>query len=93
MDNLDLNQSRRAKNWVLVIWPAFLGACLLEAMVFSMVDPREIHWFGQVLQPTRQSVYSVAFFGFWLIVMFCNSLVLWLANPVDGSRVTGKTAD
>lgn len=93
MDSLDLNQSRRAKNWVLAIWPAFFGACLLEALVFSMVDPRDIHWFGDVLQPTRQTVYSVAFFGFWLIVMLCNSLVLWLANPVDANGVTGRTAD
>lgn len=64
----------------LIMWPSFLAACLLEVLVFALVDPGEVHWFGQVPEPSRQSVYSVAFFLFWLITMACSSLVLWLAR-------------
>ena len=78
MPNLDLKKSRTARQWVLVIWPSFLAACLLEALVFSMVDPGEVHWPGQVSQAARQGVYTVAFFGFWLISAACSFLVLWL---------------
>ncbi len=67
----------------LVIWPSFLAACLLEALVFALVDPGEVHWPGQLQQPSRQTVYSVAFFLFWLITMACSALVLWLAEPVS----------
>ena len=70
----------RIKLWGLVVWPAFLAASLLEALVFSMVDPGELHWPGFLFQATRQGVYTVAFFAFWLIVMACSSLVLWLAQ-------------
>lgn len=84
MPNLDLKKSRRIKFWVLVTWPSFLAACLLEALVFSVVDPSEVHWPGQTLQPSRQAVYTTAFFSFWLIVMACSSLVLWLSkSPRD----------
>jgi hypothetical protein len=69
------------RNAVLILWPSFLAACLLEGMVFAMVDPGEVHWPGLVPQPSRQGVYTVAFFAFWLITMACSSLVLWLAKP------------
>lgn len=81
MPNLDLKKSHSVRRWVLVIWPAFLAACLLEALVFSAVDPSEVNWPGQTVQPSRQAVYTAAFFSFWLIVMVCSALVLWLNKP------------
>ena len=62
---------------MLIIWPAFLAACLLEALVFAMIDPGEVHWLGYQLQMSRQGVYTAAFFGFWLIAMGSNARVLW----------------
>ena len=81
MPTLDLEKSRSVKRWVLITWPSFLAACLLEALVFSAVDPSEVHWLGQTEQPSRQAVYSAAFFSFWLIVMACCTMVLWLSKP------------
>jgi hypothetical protein len=66
---------------VLVLWPSFLAACMLEALVFSMVDPGEIHWPGQLPQPSRQTIYTLAFFLFWLITASCSALAVWLAKP------------
>jgi hypothetical protein len=51
----------------MILWPSFMAACLLEALVFALIDPSELHWPGQQSEPTRQSVYSVAFFLFWII--------------------------
>ena len=81
MPNLDLEKSRGVRQWVLITWPAFLSASLLEALVFSAVDPSEVHWPGLTAQPSRQAIYTTAFFSFWLIAMACSSLVLWLNKP------------
>jgi hypothetical protein len=89
MPNLELKESRTARRWVLVIWPAFLTACILEALVFSMVDPGEVHWPGQVTQAARQGVYTVAFFCFWLVSAACSCLVLWLE---EGGKAVNDTA-
>jgi hypothetical protein len=67
---------------VLILWPSFLAACLLEGLVFGMVDPGEVHWPGFFPQPSRQGVYTLAFFLFWAISVACSGLVLWLAKPV-----------
>lgn len=78
MPNPKLKKYRNIQREVLVIWPAFLAACLLEALIFSTFDPGEVHWPGQVSQPTRQAIYTVAFFCFWLISAACAYLILWL---------------
>ena len=75
-----LAQTSVLRQGVLILWPAFLAACLIEALVFSLIDPGEIHWPGQMPQPSRQSVYSVAFFLFWVITAACNAMVLWLSQ-------------
>lgn len=50
-----------------VAWPAFLSACILELLVFALVDPLELHWSGQALGWSRQGVYTAAFFVFWTV--------------------------
>ena len=74
-------ESSKLRNAALILWPSFLAACLLEALVFAVVDPSELNWSGHATIPTRQGVYSVAFFLFWSISMACCGLVLWLSKP------------
>jgi hypothetical protein len=90
MPNLDLEKARGVKRWVLISWPAFLAACLLEALVFATIDPREVHWPGQLVQPSPQAVYTVAFLSFWVIAMACSSLVLWLGKPTRDVNDTAR---
>ncbi len=52
-----------------IAWPSFLMAGVMEALVFSVVDPRGLQWFGQ--QPIDwpvQAVYTVSFFLFWMVI-------------------------
>ena len=95
MQALELAKSPRANRWAVIMWPSFLSACLLEALVFAIIDPGEIHWSGHLGQPTRQGVYTVAFFSFWLIGIACSALVLWLAatDPARVEWVNDKAAD
>lgn len=70
-----------------ITWPAFLVACVLEMLVFAMVDPQDLHWFGQPVGLSRQSVYSVAFFVFWGVSMVASSLTTLLAiSPFEVNR-------
>jgi hypothetical protein len=50
-------------------WPAFLAACVLELLVFAVVDPLELQWAGQHLGWSRQAVYTAGFFSFWIVSM------------------------
>ncbi len=80
--NHDLNApSNRAGQLALIAWVGFIAACVLEGLVFSVVDPGEVHWSGRMPQPTRQGIYTLAFFCFWVIGMASAGLALWLAEP------------
>lgn len=69
------------KRWMWIAWPAFLVAGVLEILVFAMVDPQDLHWFGQPVALSRQGVYTLAFFVFWGVVMVSSGLTTLLAMP------------
>ena len=62
------------------VWPAFLGACALELLVFALIDPQDIHLGGQALPLSRQGVYTAAFFVFWGICMVSSGLTALLGT-------------
>lgn len=67
-----------ARHWMGIAWPAFLLAAVLEMIVFAMVDPGDLHWFGQPLGWSRQAVYTVAFFVFWGVTAVSSALTALL---------------
>jgi hypothetical protein len=70
-----------------IAWPAFLVAGLLEMLVFAMVDPADLHWFGQPLDMSRQAIYTLAFFAFWLMTMASSALTTLLSmSPFEVNR-------
>ena len=81
-----------------IAWPAFLVAGLLEVLVFAMVDPSDLHWFGQPVTLSRQGVYTLAFFVFWGITMLSSALTTLLSlSPFEVNRcpypVDGRPVD
>lgn len=70
-----------------ITWPAFLGACVLELLVFAVVDPTDLHWSGQALPISRQGVYTAAFFAFWAVVLVaCALTTLLRLSPGELNR-------
>ncbi len=69
-----------AKMLMTVVWRAFLAACVLGAAVFALVDPHELSWAGGPLGWSRQAVYTVAFFLFWIVSVGSSLLALVLAR-------------
>lgn len=70
-----------------IAWPAFLVAGVIEMLVFAMVDPQDLHWFGQPVTLSRTGVYTLAFFGFWALTMVSSALTTLLAmSPFELNR-------
>jgi len=76
-----------AQRLMWIAWPAFLVAGVLEMIVFAMVDPSDLHWFGQPLELSRQAVYTLAFFVFWGVTMASSALTTLLSlSPFEVNR-------
>lgn len=58
-----------ARRALLILWPAFLMAGVLEALVFVVVDPESFRWFGgPALDWPVMAIYSVTFLIFWAVI-------------------------
>jgi hypothetical protein len=76
-----------AQRMMWIAWPAFLLAGVIEMLVFAVVDPQHLQWFGQPLALSREAVYTIAFFVFWLLTMLSSSLTTLLSmSPFEVNR-------
>lgn len=76
-----------AQRLMWIAWPAFLVAGVIEMVVFAMVDPQDLHWFGSPLALSREGVYTLAFFVFWVLTMASSALTTLLSlSPFEINR-------
>ncbi len=66
-----------------IAWPSFLMAGVLELLVFALVDPQDMNWFGQPFEISRQAVYTLGFFVFWFVISVGSALTLFLSLPAN----------
>ena len=78
----------KTKRLLSILWPAFLVAGILEILIFAMVDPQDLQWFGQPVTLSRAGVYTVAFFVFWGVVAISSAMTAMLST----SSKTSPTA-
>jgi hypothetical protein len=74
--------AQSVREWIIVLWPAFIAACALEMLVFAGFDPHDTQLFGLSLQGDRELVYTAAFFAFWAVTTVSGVITWLLAQPV-----------
>jgi hypothetical protein len=76
--------SRLRQRAMTILWPAFLMAGVLETLVFGLVDPRSLRWFGgAALELPAPAVYTLAFFVFWIVIAVAALLSQMLELSAD----------
>ncbi|MEK8050695.1 hypothetical protein AACH10_10625 [Ideonella sp. DXS22W] len=67
-----------------ILWPAFLMAGVLEMLVFAVVDPATLHWFGGApVEIAPAGVYTLAFFVFWGVIATAGALTQLLQQSAE----------
>lgn len=67
-----------------ILWPAFGAAGVLEMLVFAVIDPADLHWFGGApIGWSTQAVYSVTFLMFWVAVATAGAVSALLSVESD----------
>lgn len=75
-----MNRQRLLQRAMTVLWPSFLTAGVLEMLVFVVVDPGSLHWFGgPPIEWSALTVYSVTFLIFWFVIAAGGVLIHLLA--------------
>lgn len=72
----------RTQRLLVILWPAFVMAGVLEMMVFAVVDPRSLTWFGaEPIEWSASAVYSVTFLIFWAVISTAAGITKLLEEP------------
>jgi hypothetical protein len=74
---------RNSREWIAVLWPAFVSACMLEVVVFAGFDPHDFNLLGLQFEAGDDAVYSIAFFAFWGICTAMGVVVWSLSRSAD----------
>jgi hypothetical protein len=84
--------------WILVLWPSFLAAGVAVSLFFTLVNPRELYLFGEIVDFSPIATYSIGFFAFWALCAASSVLTLYLVEkpvsveepkPTRNSRPSG----
>jgi hypothetical protein len=81
----------KGKLFMMVLWPGFLGAAVLEMLVFALIDPSDLHLPLLVNAKMPISVYTLMFFVFWTGTTVASVLTAILADKSGG--FTGRPKD
>ncbi len=77
-----------------ILWPAFLVAGVLEVLVFAVVDPRDLHWFGgPAIAWPPVAIYSVTFLMFWGAIATAGALTALLSLTAEELNAHGDASD
>lgn len=76
--------SRFTRRVMTIVWPAFLMAGVLEMLVFVVVDPGTLRWFGSTpVELSATAVYTLTFFVFWAVISTSAALTQFLDMGAD----------
>jgi hypothetical protein len=64
----------QTKTLIWILWPSFLVAGAAEALFFTVFDPTELTFFGEVVNVSRIAAYSIGFFLFWAFAASSSAL-------------------
>jgi hypothetical protein len=64
----------QTKTLIFILWPSFLVAAAAEALFFTVFDPTELTFFGEVVNMSRIAAYSIGFFLFWAFAASSSAL-------------------
>lgn len=67
---------------MIVLWPAFLMACVATGLFFSLVDPMELIILDARLKVNILGAYTIGFFIFWLLGILSSGLTALLVKKI-----------
>ena len=74
-----------------ILWPAFIAAGVLEMLVFALIDPTDLHWFGGApIGWSAQAIYTVGFLLFWAIISMATAMTALLMLAPAELNALGK---
>lgn len=61
-----------------ILWPSFLVAGLAEGVLFTVLSPTDLSFFGHPIQASDHAIYTASFFILWLMCALSSALSIFI---------------
>lgn len=76
-----------AQRLMWIFWPGFLVAIPGVGLMFTVLDPADLHAFGSPVELTRLGAYTLGFLFLWMLGSLCSALTCLLQrSPFELNR-------
>jgi hypothetical protein len=65
------------------MWPSFLVSILAEGLLFSIVHPAELLFFGSHSNISDEGIYTIGFFVIWIFCSFSSALTAYILPGIN----------
>jgi hypothetical protein len=69
--------------FIWIMWPSFLVSILAEGLLFSVVHPAELLFFGSHPNISDEGIYTIGFFIIWIFCSFSSALTAYILPGID----------
>ncbi len=64
--------------FIWIMWPSFLVSILAEGLLFSLVHPADLLFFGYPHNISDEGIYTIGFFVIWIFCSFSSALTAYI---------------
>ncbi len=76
-----------AQRLMWILWPGFMMAIPGVGLVFTAIDPADLHAFGAPLELSRLGAYTLGFLFLWALGSLCSAMTCLLQrSPFELNR-------
>lgn len=69
--------------FIWIMWPSFLVSILAEGLLFSIVHPAELLFFGKHPNISDEGIYTIGFFVIWIFCSFSSALTAYILPGIN----------
>ena len=69
--------------FIWIMWPSFLVAGMAEGLLFSMVHPSELLFFGHHPDISDEGIYTLGFFMIWIFCSISSALTAYILPGIE----------
>jgi len=74
-----------------ILWPSFLVAGMAEGLLFTVVHPQDLLFFGHYPDVSDEAIYTIGFFIIWSFCAVSSTLTTYILPGIEAPE--SKEAD
>lgn len=80
----------RSRLVIWILWPSFLVAAIAEGLLFTVIHPEDILFFGEPIGISNEGIYTLGFFVIWGFCASSSALSIYVLPKKEGNTKTSS---